>query len=289
MRRPVSIVPLLVLLAGCPTPPEPEPEPDDDDSASIDDDDDDDTWFGASQVRGVVLDHEGVPIEALAVSLCGAICQIAQTDAAGVFVIEDVAAGAKVIEPTVAPVAPGQDLADAVRTTTRFFDFVTVVEGEDFEFEQPFVILPVDGAVGPLAGEQTLDFGHGLVASFDADRILDEGAMPAGADEVWLGAISLPEERWPLRGLGDWTIEAAWAFAIWDLEAVDTFTVTATLPAPLAGDREVAFLVADYVYGFTEGRFYEEPAELDADGVTLRTPADGGLDRSTMWLAVSRP
>jgi hypothetical protein len=57
---------------------------------------------------------------------------------------------------------------------------------------------------------------------------------------------------------------------------------------PLPAESEVAFLVADYTYGFQNGVFFEEEAELSSDGTSIATPATGGLDRSTMWLAVVR-
>jgi hypothetical protein len=100
--------------------------------------------------------------------------------------------------------------------------------------------------------------------------------------------VAIPQADWPTGGLSEWTIQAAWTLAIWDLEAEDAFDVTATLPTALNEGTEAAFLVADYTYGFTNGRFFEEAAELDAQRITLRTAGDAGLDRTTLWLAVSR-
>jgi hypothetical protein len=239
---------------------------------------------GTARVEGAVVDEAGEPVVGMSVSLCGAVCNLAETDDAGVFVFEDLLPGTKVLEPTLAPVADGEELADAVLQWSRFFDFVTVAEDGDHVLDGPFVLPAVPTISEPLTGVASLDLGADLSVTVDADAIVDDGPMPTGADAVRLGAVPLPPERWPTRGLDGWTVHAAWALAIWDLEAEDAFAVTAELPE--APDGEVAFLVADYTYGFTEGRFWVEDAVLD--GTTLSTPPDGGLDRSTLWLAASR-
>ena len=105
---------------------------------------------------------------------------------------------------------------------------------------------------------------------------------------MWLGAVAIPEAQWPAHGLDGWTPLAVWGLAIWDLEASDGFSVQATLPEPLDPEAQVAFLVADYNYGFAEGRFFEETAELSSDGMTLSTPIGAGLDRTTRWIAATR-
>jgi len=291
---------LIGLLAGCEPAPEPPPPADDDDSAGVDDDDsaddddvadDDDSapLVGTGEVAGTVVDIDGVPVAGLEVSMCGTKCQVTPTDEEGVFVFDDVPPGVQVLEPAIAHRAEGEDIAEAVRRWTRFFDFVDLADGEAYEFEEPLVLYPVEGAVGPLNGQQDLDLLPDLNVRFDAFEILQDGPLPAGADAVWLGAVAIAPEHWPTRGLDGWTVEAAYGLAIWDLEAPDAFEVTVELPSPLPPDTEVAFLVADYTYGFLEGRFFYEPAVLDADGVTLRSSADGGLDRATLWLAASRP
>ena len=245
------------------------------------------TSLVASTVSGHVVDPESDPVADLAVSLCGdGICMIARTDHQGFFTFDDLAPGIKVIEATTVP--RGDDLGVAVRSWTRFFDFVDVGDAQDITIEQPFVVHRVTSAVGPLAGSQDLPLTPTLAVTFDADAIADDGPLPTGADSVWIGAVKIPRADWPKAGLGDWTVLEVWGLAIWDLEAPDVFHVSAALPEPLAADAEVAFLVADYEYGFTEGRFFEEPAELSEDGAVLHTPANAGLDRATRWLAVTR-
>ncbi|MCA9696501.1 MAG: hypothetical protein KC431_03165 [Myxococcales bacterium] len=236
---------------------------------------------------GWVDDIDGVPIPDLPIALCGQVCQIATTDAEGRFEVLEVAPGAKVLEPALVPVGD-EGLAQAVISWTRFFDIVTLGEDEALVLPEPFVMQRVEGAVGPLTGLQQLEPAPGLLVGFDADAILAAGPLPAGAEGVWLGATEVPPPLWPSGGLGDWQILAAWRFAIWDLEDEDGFAVAATLPQALEPGAEVAFLVADYTYGFLEGTFHEEAAVLSPDGTTLSTPIDGGLDRSTMWLAVTR-
>ncbi len=242
--------------------------------------------LGTSTVSGHVLNAEGESVAALSVTLCGVVCNIVKTDDDGQFAFDGVGAGVKVIEAATVP--RGDDFTLAVRSWTRFFDFVSVGDDEEVTIDTPLVLHRVANAVGPLTGAQDLQLAPELTVRFDADEILDDGALPAGADSVWLGAVEIPKKDWPQAGLNGWTVVAAWGLAIWDLEAPDAFSVNATLPTPLDPDAEVAFLVADYEYGFTEGHFYEEAAELSEDGAILRTPAGAGLDRATRWLAVTR-
>lgn len=241
----------------------------------------------SASVVGFVSDELGAPIPSLPITLCGEVCQLGMTDAAGRFEVLDVSAGVKVLEPALVPV--GDDLEAAVKSWTRFFDFVELAEGEQLVIDEPFVMLRVDNTVGPLSGPQTLTPLPELSLSFDADAIADAGALPVGIDAVWLGARAIPNQLWPSGGLEGWTIVAAWSLAVWDLDAPNVFAVEATLPRALPADATVAFLVADYTYGFINGKFYEEPAQLSADGLTLSTPLGDGLDRATMWLAVTRP
>ena len=262
------------------------PSDDDDSTTAPGDDDDDSTPEGTASVSGRVVNEQGEPIANLSVSLCGAVCLIQPTTEDGSFVFEGVRQGTKVIEPTLVPA--GDDLSLAVRSWSRFFDLVDVADGEAVEVPHDFILRQVPEVVGPLLGFQELSPLPDLQLRFDADEVLADGPLPVGAEDVWLGAVSIPQADWPTGGLGDWTVQAAWTLAIWDLEAEDAFEVTATLPSALDEGAEVAFLVADYTYGFTNGRFFEEAAELDAQRITLRTAENAGLDRTTLWLAVSR-
>jgi hypothetical protein len=140
-------------------------------------------------------------------------------------------------------------------------------------------------------GEQHLELDGGLEVAFDADVFGEQDLALLGLPhEVYFGAVEIPERDWPTGGLGDWTILRAWSTAIWDLEETDAFQVRAPLgdAGPLSADAEVAFLVADYTFGFINGVFSEEPAVLSEDGTAIVTPEEGGLDRSTLWLAVAR-
>lgn len=241
----------------------------------------------SASVVGFVTDELGAPISALPITLCGEICQVGMTDAAGRFEVLNVNAGIKVLEPALVPI--GDDLEAAVKSWTRFFDFVEVIEGEQIVIDEPFVMLRVDNTVGPLTGPQTLTPLPELSVNFNADAIAEAGALPVGVDAVWLGARAVPVELWPSGGLEGWTIVAAWSLAVWNLEAPNAFAVQASLPDALPAAAEVAFLVADYNYGFANGKFFEEPAQLSPDGLTLSTPVGDGLDRATLWLAVTRP
>jgi len=272
---------LALLLAAAPAcAPEPEPEPVDDDD---DDDDDSIDLTGDSTVTGTVVDATGAPLADLTIALCGQVCLLDDTDADGVFFFDEVLVGAMVLENFG---VPGDEPAVDVRDWTRFFDLVDVGEDEDIVLDRPYVVHPVDSA-GPLTGPQDLDLGDGLQVRFDADAL---GVLPAPATAVYLGATSIPEADWPTGGLGDWTVVGAWGLATWDLHADDGFAVRATPPLaqPLEPSSDVAFLVADYTYGFLNGIFFEEAAELSSDGLSWSTPADQGLDRTTLWLAVTR-
>jgi hypothetical protein len=275
----VLFVLLLVATPACVSEPEPEPAADDDD----DDDDDSIDLSGDSTVTGTVVDAAGAPIPDLTIALCRQVCLLDATDADGVFFFEDVLEGVMVLESFG---APGDEPALDLRDWTRFFEFIDVPEATDFVLDRPYVVHQVD-SVGPLQGSQDLDLGGGLQVRFDFD---DLGVLPAPATAVYLGATSIPEADWPVGGLGDWTVVGAWGLATWDLHAEDGFAVQAAPPLaqPQDPSSEVAFLVADYTYGFTTGAFFEEPAVLSSDGLTWTTPADAGLDRTTLWLAVTR-
>ena len=272
----------LLLGAACAT----EAPSNDDDSTTAPSDDDDSTPEGTATVIGRVIDELGEPIAKLSVSLCGEVCLIEATAEDGTFEFVGVRQGTKVIEPTLVP--SGDDLSLAVRSWSRFFDFVDVADGAIVEIDRDFILRRLPDVTGPLLGDQELSLIPGLQVRFDADEVLADGPLPVGAEEIWLGAVAIPQADWPRGGLSEWTIQAAWTLAIWDLEAEDAFHVTATLPTALNEGTEVAFLVADYTYGFTNGRFFEEAAELDAQRITLRTAGEAGLDRTTLWLAVSR-
>lgn len=291
VRPTLRLAALLLLsaqLPACAVTPAPDPAP-----LPVDEDDDDDDpvidTSGDSTVTGSVVDQDGAPLAGLTIALCRQVCLLDATDAAGVFFFDEVLPGAQVLESFGAPgTAPALD----VRQWTRFFDFVDVGEAEDIVLESPQVVYRVDQAAGPLTGPQDLDLGGGLRVEFDADRFGIEGnPLPSPAEAVHVGATVIPEADWPVGGLGDWTVLGAWGLAIWDLHDEDGFAVQASpaLAEPLDPATEVAFLIADYTYGFLNGAFFEEAAELSADGFTWITPSSAGLDRTTLWLAVARP
>jgi len=238
-------------------------------------------------VSGQVVDQDGNPLATLGVSLCFTVCRIVDTDAAGVFSFEGVDPGTQVIENIGLPT---NDPRSAVLVHTKFFDFVTVGDDEVITIDRPFVIRKVD-TDGPLSGPQQLTLDGGLEVGFDADAFgTTDNPLPSPAMELYFGATEIPLQDWPVRGHDGWTILRAWGFAVWDLHHEDEFTVSAALgdAGPLPAGSDVAFLVADYTYGFVNGVFFEEDAVLSADGATISTTANGGLDRSTLLLAVVR-
>ncbi len=284
MRRALSVhltgVLLYAWVGGCALPPAPDPDP----SPPTADDDDATSYTGDSTVTGTVTTTSGEAIADLTIALCGQVCLLDSTDADGRFFFDRVLSGVMVLESFA---APGDDPPADARSWTRFFDFVAVGEAEDIVLDRPLVVHRVEQPAGPLLGPQDLDLGGGLRVGFDVD---DLGLLPVPGDDVTLGATVIPEADWPVGGLGGWTVVGAWGLAIWDLAAEDGFAVRATpgLAQPLDPGTEVAFLVADYTYGFVNGIFFEEAAELSADGLTWSTPDSGGLDRTTLWLAVIR-
>lgn len=288
----ITHVHALLLVSACTPTPAAQPAPESGSESDSESGSESESDSGAdlpthdTSVSGLVIDELGAPIADLPITLCGAVCLIATTDATGRFEFTNVDPGVKVLEPALVPV--DGDLEAAVTTWTRFFDFVSVTEGEHIEFDEAFVMLRVDNTIGPLAGPQLLQPLASLSVGFDADAIVDAGALPVGIDAPWFGAREVPLELWPKHGYEGWTILAVWSLAVWDLEVPDGFAVDATLPRALAPGAEVAFLVADYEYGFQNGVFFEEPALLSDDGQTLSTPPEAGLDRATMWLAVTK-
>ncbi len=237
-------------------------------------------------VAGVVLTPEGAPIPGLAITLCDEVCRLEETGADGSFLFTAVGTGTPVLE---AYGYPGDDPREAVKQYTRFFDFVSTVDGEQRVLDRPRVLYPV-ASTGPLVGPFTMDV-DGLHVEVQTDLLAPPASqLPSFALDVWLGATAIPEHDWPVEGLRGYRIVGAWGLAEWDLHGEAAFQVRADLPidTPLPPDADVAFLVADYTYGFVEGQFALEAAELSADGMSLHTPAGDGLDRATLWLAAVR-
>ncbi len=265
-------LPVMLALVACSS-----PQPEDSDSQI-------DTGFVQydSRVEGTLTDPQGTPLGGVKVTLCATVCQVVDAEADGSFVFLGAWPGNNVLETTT---YPGEDQATAVLEWSRAFDMLPVAEDEQIVLSDPLVVHPVT-TVGALTGAQDLSFAD-LRVVFDADAVIERG-IPYPADQVAIGAAILPEAHWP-DGVGDWTVHKAWSLAVWDLRVDDGFAVTATLDTAIPAGREVAFLVADYTHGFREGSFFEEAATLSEDGLTLSTPSDAGLDRTTLWLAASRP
>lgn len=248
---------------------------------------DDEMYHGS--VQGLAVDDEGTPLAGLTVTLCSEVCLVEPTDDEGVFRFDGVRPSSHVLENLL---YPGEDQAASAIEYTKFFDLLPVAEDERVILDRPYVVRRVPERFGPLSGMQNLTFESGLEVSFDADRFDPEvDLLTSGAEELDLGAVEIPREEWPAGGLSGWSILRVWGLLVWDLHDDDVFAVRAPLgdAGPLPEGTEVAFLVADYTYGFQHGVFFEEEAELSDDGTAIVTPADGGLDRATLWLAVAKP
>jgi len=250
---------------------------DDDDAVSDDDDDSTPEETDYASLTGTVVDPSGAPLAELRMTMCGQFCVFASSDADGVFFFERAPAGAAVLENLF---APGEEEAD----WSKFFDIVTVPEGEHVVLEVPVVVPQVAGTVLDLTGTQEIELDGGLTIAFDADAV----EPPLVFETVGLGGVELPPDRFPTGGLGDWTVLRGWSLVVWDMVAKDGFAATAPLLEALPADTEVAFLVADYNHGVETGELVVEDAELSADGLTISTPTVGGLDRTTLVLAAAR-
>ena len=272
VKDPMRTLPLVLALVAC-TQQQPLDSVEDVDTSFVQYD---------SRVEGVLTDPEGTPLAGVKVTLCSTLCQVVDAGADGSFVFVGAWPGNNVLETTT---YPGEDQVSAVLEWSRAFDMLPVAEDEQIVLSDPLVVHPVT-TVGNLTGPQDLSFAD-LQVVFDADAVIERG-IPYPAEQVALGAAVVPEANWP-DGVGDWTVHKAWSLAVWDLRVDDGFAVTATLDTAIPSGREVAFLVADYTHGFREGTFFEEAATLSGDGLTLSTPTDAGLDRTTLWLAASRP
>ena len=274
---------LLVLFAvaiqvGC-VPPSASDEPAADDDDAIADDDDatppEETDYAT--LAGTVVDPDGAPLAELRMTMCGQFCVFAASDAQGDFFFERAPAGTAVLENLF---APGEDEAG----WSKFFDIVTVPEGEDVQLAEPVVVPVVEGAVLDLAGPQAVEIDGGLTIAFDADAV----EPPLVFETVGLGGVELAPHQLPTGGLGDWTPLRGWSLVVWDMVAEDGFAATAPLGEALPPDTEVAFLVADYNHGVATGELFVEEAVLAADGLSISTPSGGGLDRTTLVLAAAR-
>jgi hypothetical protein len=297
-----SLSPLLLLLLGLATPgcivlddPTWMADDDDDDTAADDDDDDapepctdpDDpeNWIvdppEVWAVAASFITPSGEDVRNLMITLCGSSCYNERTNCEGVVYFPFAETDEYVLEPLFAPNLEFDRWA-------RSFDFVSYQDTEpaiDLTAE-PFTI-PLVEEIEPLGtGAQERVFASGLEVRFDADDV----ELPFGPEVGTLGAVEIPPERYPTGGLLGWTPVAAWALAVWEMEIEEPegFQVVAPVPEAIPEGAEVAFLVAHYDYGIVEGSFEVFPAEIAEDRMSLRTPANQGIDRTTFWIAAMR-
>jgi hypothetical protein len=289
---------MLVLLAssGCVVLDDPDwINPGDDDDAADDDDstdevesctdpDDPENWLNEPPDEWVVaaafIDPDGAPVQELMITLCGGTCYNEPTDCDGIVYYTTAGTDVYVLEPLF---APNQEFD----LWARSFDFVTYIEGEVLDLRANPYTIPLVEEVQPTGtGDQERIFASGLEVRFDADAI----RLPFGPKVGSLGAVEIPPERFPTGGLMDWTPLRVWALAVWDLESEEPegFQVVAPLTEAVPEGNEVTWLVAHYDYGVVEETFEVFPAELATDRMSISTPANQGIDRTTLWIAATR-
>lgn len=274
----------LALLAACPGDTVDDDSASGDDDTAGDDDDDDDgdddddtTPAWDTSVTGVVQDAGGEPLPGLPIAFCHEICLTAQTAADGSFGFSGFEPMSYVVENL------GTPAGDVVHWG-KFFDIAHVVEGVPFDLGIK-VVPRIDDVETGLEGDQQLEPIDGFHVGFDADTL----EVPPTAEALTFGLVHVPESQWPIGGLPlGWTPIVAAAAAVWDLHAVDGFSVAVDLELALPAETPVAFLVADYDISRLSGEFVVEAAELSEDGLRVQTPAAGGLDRATLWIVAAQ-
>ena len=297
MRTPLLFLLAGLLGAGCVVLDDPDWMDDDDDDAGDDDDstdaqepctdpDDPENWLNevpdSYAVAAAFLKPDGSPVQNLMITLCGGACYNEPTNCDGIVYFPLAATDTYVLEPLFA-------IDQEFDKWARSFDFVDYTEGQG-ELDltaTPFTVPLVEDIepIGTGAVERT--FPSGLTVSFDADNV----SLPFGPNEGTLGVVEIPSDRFPVGGLMGWTPLRAWALAVWEMQigTPEGFQVSAELNEAVPAGNEITWLVAHYDFGIEEGHFEVFPAELNGDRTIISTPADAGIDRTTMWIAATRP
>ena len=293
MTRLLALLALLLpTLAGCPATDDDDSAVADDDDATADDDDataddDDDTpcvmeacEFTASTgfVEGNVVLPDGTPGSCLVLTVCSDVqCIFTNADEAGNFCVDSLGPDTYVVHNLS---YPGEDAMVDMFRWSSFYDFATVVAGEATSFDESFVVPEVTETSTDVAGAAPLVFSNGeLTVEFDGQYL----HLPPPSNNnpnPTLGAVKLPEDRWPTNGLAGGEIIAAWHFAPFeaalieeaepnDIEHAFDITVNVGQQDPAA---DYALLYAHYQdieADVATGQFTESPAVLDADGETI--------------------
>lgn len=296
MRTPLTLSLIALLGAGCIVLDDPDwlTDPADDDDAGDDDDatqkqpctdpDDPDNWLvdppDSWAVAAAFIKPDGSPVQNLMITLCGDACYNEPTNCDGIVYFPVAGTDTYVLEPLFA-------IDQEFDRWARSYDFVDYDEGQG-ELDltaSPFTVPEVEDIQPIGTGEVSRTFGD-LEVHFNADDV----SLPFGPKEGTLGAVEIPEARWPEGGLIGWTPLGVWALAVWDMEIEEAegFQAIATLDTEVPEGNEVTWLVAHYDYGIVEGTFEAFPAELAADRLSIRTPEGSGIDRTTMWIAATR-
>ena len=266
-----------------------------DDDDAVDDDDDDDAppctdpddpanWVTEPPADWLVSARfvlpDGEPVRDLMITLCGSLCFNEPTNCDGVVYFPVAFTDRYVLEPLFA-------YQQRYELYARSFDLIEYDEADGrLDLMAPYTI-PIVEEIEPVgSGPQERTFASGVQVSFDADAI----TLPFGPESGSLGSIEIPPERFPVGGLLGWTPLRVVAFAVWEmtLPAGPAFQTTVPLTEAVPEGDEVAFLVAHYDYSIVEGTFEVFPAELTPDRLAIKTPANQGLERSTMWIAARR-
>jgi hypothetical protein len=287
------------LLVGCATGTHNKPGPQDDtgsiestDTGSIESTDTGtDTDPPEEEIPGSLVgslnEADGSPAVGVTMTLCSTFCISSLTNENGEFSFAETTVGVHVLENAPLDGDESDDGAALAANTPRVFDLIKIDSGQAVTIDRPMVLRKTTQTFEGLSGEVDLNFDSGLRVRFDAGAIgISGNPLPYPATEVTLGTLLLPEADWPTVGLNGWTIHAAWSMAVWEMKIEDGFQVDVTLSEPLPPATEVGFLVADYTHGFLYGELFEEAATLSADGLTVST--NNGLDRSTIWMVVTR-
>jgi hypothetical protein len=296
---------LLLLGTACPGPTG-DDDAGDDDSTAADDDDDDDSIDDDDdaaddddsspeydgQVSGTVQDPDGDAIEGLGLTVCSDVrCYNTVTGADGSFSVGGLPPDAWVVHNIG---YPGEDPAQAALEWAAFYDIVRLGEDEQFAFDEPLVLPHISETYGELAGNTTLTFSGEMEVHFDADQLTVP--FPASdAPELTLGAVEIPESRWPYAVFASDPAFAsavplgAWAFApfevaLQDEEQFDVRMAVDGLDALPVG-TVVEFWVADYYENILSEQFVVAAASVSEDGLAV----EGSVHMLSLLIAVAYP
>ena len=240
----------------------------------------------------MVTDAAGNPLPELnGHALCGGICQVGDDRRdQGAFRFEGVWPVANVLEsvgypgersrPRTCSTGPGSSTS------------ISLAEGEHVVLDRPMRMHPVTPARGLSRAPRTSRSSPGLRVVFDADRIGVDHVLPhprrGGRPRC---AVELPARGLAARGRRLDPGQGLGLRRCGTSRSTTAFRPPPPSPSPLPtrATRWPSWSPTTWWASADGVLAARSPPSSTPDGLTVRTPAGGGIDRTTLWVLATRP